>query len=202
MATNVIFLPDTYGLAVCGGNSTRMGRDKSLLQYYDKPQRYHLYDMLLPFCKKAFISCNAEQAKNMEPGYLFLTDHTVYNNIGPMASLLTAFNKFPDKNILLIGCDYPFLKSKDLNEFILFCNKKNKPVSFYNKQEDLYEPLLAWYPHHCFEELKRRFDKDQYSLQHFLKDNEACAFHPVNKKNIISVDTDEAYRNAFKTINS
>ncbi len=26
-------LPNTYGLVVCGGNSSRMGTDKSMLQY-------------------------------------------------------------------------------------------------------------------------------------------------------------------------
>ncbi|MBK8495728.1 MAG: NTP transferase domain-containing protein [Chitinophagaceae bacterium] len=45
-------ITNTYGLVLCGGNSSRMGTDKSMLQYYDKPQRYHVYDMLLPFVKR------------------------------------------------------------------------------------------------------------------------------------------------------
>jgi molybdenum cofactor guanylyltransferase len=183
---------DTYGLAVCGGNSSRMGTDKSLLTYYNKPQRYHVYDMLLPFCEKVFISCNKLQMNTIEEGYSFLEDYAACNNIGPMAALLTAFKKFPEKNMLLIGCDYPFLTLTDLQQFSTNCAGEDTPVAFYNEQEGLYEPLLAWYPYQSFAELKKMFDANQYSLQHFLKDNGAIKFYPQNKNCITSIDTNEA----------
>ena len=138
-------IPGTIGLVVCGGQSSRMGTDKSLLLYHDKPQRYHLYDMLQPFCENVYISCNKEQAMNMEPGYDLLPDHPSYSNIGPMAALLSAFKEFPQKNILFIGCDYPFLNVVDLRLFAGYCHT-DTAISFYNEKENIYEPLLAWYP--------------------------------------------------------
>ena len=105
---------NTFGLVVCGGKSSRKGVDKSMLQYYNKPQRYHLYDMLGPFCEKVFISCNEDQWKNIDKDYSFLADDSLYINTGPIAALLSAFNRFPDKNILLTGCNYPFLTMEDL----------------------------------------------------------------------------------------
>ena len=102
---------------MCGGQSNRMGTDKSMLQYYNKPQRYHVYDMLLPFCEKVFISCSKQQAETVEAGYHVIPDDERYCNIGPIAGLLTAFTQFPKKNILLIGCDYPFLKATELEIF-------------------------------------------------------------------------------------
>ena len=185
--------PDTYGLVMCGGSSRRMGTDKSLLQYYDKPQRYHVYDMLLPFCEKVFISCNELQANNMEADYSFLKDDAAYNNIGPMAALLTAFDHYPKKNMLLIGCDYPFLTTTDLQQFSTNAAAENNAVVFYNEEGKLYEPLLAWYPYQSFDKIKKMYGTNQFSLQHFLKDNRAFKFYPQNKNSIKSIDTNEEF---------
>ncbi len=187
-------LPDTYGLVLCGGRSSRMGTDKSMLLYYDKPQRYNLYDMLQPFCEKVFISCNTKQAKNMEAGYAFLPDDPSYANMGPMAALLTAFTRFPQKNMLLIGCDYPFLMAVHLRRFSAYCNGE-RAVSFYNEQAAVYEPLLAWYPHEVFDAIKKKQEAGEYSLQHFLKSSGAVKFRPGNTKSMTSIDTYEDFIN-------
>ncbi|MEP7256230.1 MAG: molybdenum cofactor guanylyltransferase [Ferruginibacter sp.] len=192
-------LPGSIGIVVCGGESRRMGIDKSLLQYYEKPQRYHVYEMLQPFCEKVFISCNEAQVNTLEEGYSFLTDDPAYKNIGPMAALLSAFTQFPGKNILFIGCDYPFLSATDLQDFLTHC--KDAPVSFYNEQEELYEPLLAWYPNQSFDELKKMFETKEYSLQQFLRNIQAAKFYPANKKSIMSIDTKEDFSKAHKAIN-
>ena len=191
---------NTCGLVVIGGNSSRMGTDKSLLQYYAKPQRYHVYDMLGPLCEKIFISCNSLQAGTIDVSYSFLPDKPEYNNIGPMAALLSAFDEFPNRNMLMIGCDYPFLTSDDLQQFLVCCKEENKAVSFYNETENMYEPLLAWYPYSSMIELKKIHTTNQYSLQQFLRNTGAVKFYPHNKNSIISVDTNEDFINASNLI--
>lgn len=189
---------NTYGLVVCGGKSSRMGRDKSMLQYYDKPQRYHVYDMLLPFCEKVFISCNTEQADTMEDGYELIKDDAAFNDTGPMAALLSAFTRFPGKHLLVIACDYPFLTAGELQQFATHCN--NAPVSFYNDEENIYEPLLAWYPKSSFEKLKEMHKSGQFSLQHFLKDSHAIKYYPTDKNSITSVDTQAEFSKAVNRL--
>lgn len=190
-----------YGLAVCGGSSSRMGTDKSMLNYYGKPQRYYVYEMLQQFCEKVFISCNNEQANSIEAGYNFLTDHDAYQNTGPIAALLNAFDQFPGKDILFIGCDYPFLTPTDLQHFSANC-KSGHPAAFYNEQEDLYEPLLAWYPNFLATALKTMYENKQYALQQFLIRNNAVKYRPQQLKSIQSVDSPEAYKEAYKIINT
>ena len=191
-------IKDTYGLVMCGGNSNRMGTDKSMLQYYSKPQRYHVYDMLLPFCEKVFISCNSEQANSIDADYNFIEDAPAYSNIGPMAALLSAFSLYPQKNLLLIGCDYPFLKTAELEKFSLLC--KDLPASFYNKEDVIYESMLAWYPFNCFDELKRMFDAKQFSLQQLLRKYDAIKYVPGDTNSIKSVDTTEAFNEVYKLL--
>ncbi len=194
------YFTNTYALVMCGGNSNRMGSDKSMLQYYDKPQRYHLYDMLLPFCKKVFIACNAEQANNIEAGYDFIKDDIAFGDIGPIAALLTAFTQYPKQDILLIGCDYPFVKADELQIFSNHC--KDVPAAFYNKSEAVYEPILAWYPYTCIDELKRMYEAKQFSLQQLLMQTEAVKYFPTDTNSIKSIDTIEAFNQTSKLLNT
>jgi molybdopterin-guanine dinucleotide biosynthesis protein A len=191
---------NTYGLVMCGGQSNRMGTDKSMLQYYNKAQRYHVYDMLLPCCEKVFISCNEEQLKNMEAGYNVMPDDETFSNIGPMGALLTAFTQFPIKNMLLIGCDYPFLKAGELEMFSTLC--KGIPASFYNREAVIYESMLAWYPYTCFDELKKMFEAKQLSLQQLLRNKNAFKYLPVDMSCTKSIDTMEGFTQTFKLINA
>jgi len=181
-----------YGLVICGGNSMRMGMDKALLDYHGKPQCYHIYDMLKPFCEKVYISCNEQQADGLLPGYEKLVDLPYYSNNGPVSALLTALTYYPHKNFLFIGCDYPFLKQDDINAFIPLC-RENITAAFYNEEADLFEPMLACYHQHAKHDLLNMFEAGQYSLQHFLRTVNAAKFHPANKKAILSIDTMPAF---------
>jgi molybdopterin-guanine dinucleotide biosynthesis protein A len=191
-------IKDTYGLVLCGGQSNRMGTDKSMLQYYDIPQRYHVYNMLLPFCEKVFISCNSEQATTMKTGYDYIQDDDAFTNIGPMGALLTACTKYPGKNFLLVGCDYPFLKAAELEIFSKLCI--DIPVSFYNKEAIIYESMLAWYPGTCLGELKGMFELNQFSLQQLLRNNNAVKYEPTDTNLITSIDTKEAFTQTYKQL--
>ncbi|MEO6488294.1 MAG: NTP transferase domain-containing protein [Ferruginibacter sp.] len=196
---NTVPVRNLFGLVICGGNSKRMGSDKSLLVYYKKPQRYHLYDMLRPVCEKVFISCNASQSSDIPAEYEPLVDISSCFNIGPMAAIVTACIHYPENDFLVIGCDYPFLAEDELYSFVS-SNEQNIPAAFYNDLEDLYEPLLGYYPGNCNHELMKMYATGQYSLQHFLKNESASKYHPVNKKSIRSIDTRYDYVKAKKSI--
>lgn len=180
-----------YGLVICGGKSCRMGSDKSLLVYHEKPQRYHVYEMLQPFCESVFLSCNASQLNDIAPSYTALPDMPAFENSGPIAAVLTAFSLFPNRDLLIAGSDYPFLKDRDLAELLSSCNKRT--TAFYNIEADLYEPLLGYYSFSDYKTLKELHALNLYSLQHFLKTINAGKLLPANVKSIRSVDTEEEY---------
>ena len=192
--------PDTYGLVLCGGRSSRMCTDKSMLQYYDKPQRYQVYDIIQPLCEKVFIACNEQQIKSIEAGYEFIQDDKSFGDIGPMNALLSAFTRYPQKNILLIGCDYPFLTATELGLFSVFC--KEIPAAFYNKADNVYEPMLAWYPYNCFDTLKKMYAAKQFSLQRLLIESHAVKYLPTNADSIKSIDTKEAFTQTNNRLNA
>lgn len=192
---------NTYGLVVCGGKSTRMGRDKSLLIYHQKPQRYDVYERLEEFCESTFISCNLTQVSGMDKDYQILVDLPAFagaasagkpaSGIGPMAALLTAFSHHPQHDFLVMGCDYPFVTEKDIHKFLAECEHETRAAAFYNEKQDLYEPLLGWYSHRTAGALMKLFEQNEYSLQYFLQTTGAGKYYSKAEA-MNSVDTPES----------
>jgi molybdopterin-guanine dinucleotide biosynthesis protein A len=193
-------MKELFGLIVCGGESSRMGMDKSLMVYHDQPQRYHLYTMLQPLCDRVFISCNKKQAPAIPPEYEQITDLEEYENIGPMAALLSAFSNYPDNDFLVIACDYPFLTVNDLQHLLDARKPAHPAVSFFNTETQMKEPLLAVYSNACHPELIRHFDRKEYSLRQFLQDMNAEKVKPSSAEILTSVDTPEAYHEALRLL--
>ena len=195
---------ELYGLVVCGGESKRMGIDKSSLIYFEKPQRYQVYDMLYPdqnsLCSKAFISCNQVQIETISKEYNVLQDFAEFENTGPMAGLLTAFTTYPDHDFLVVGCDYPFINEQVLRSFLEQIEGNAIAAAFYNKYEK-YEPLLAWYSKEAGRVMKKHFDNKEYSLQHFLINYKAEKYIPADEMVMTSVDTPDEFITAKILLN-
>jgi len=189
-----------FGLVVCGGQSSRMGMDKSLLAYYGRPQRYYMYTMLATLCDETFISCNKEQSKTIDKEYKTIIDAPAYEGNGPIAGILSAFDQYPGADWLIAGCDYPYLTRHELNSFIKSIDTGKTAAAFYNATENIYEPMLAWYSYPSSDELKKMFAGKDYSLQHFLRKTNAGKYIAPDKNVIRSVDTEEEYQTAKKDL--
>lgn len=177
-----------YGLVVCGGKSTRMGTDKSMINYHGQPQRYHLYDMLVPLCEQVFISCNEEQATNIPDRYAVIVDKEPYKNIGPMAALLNAFEAYPEASFLVVGCDYPMLSEQHLNNLIKVSLQTKSNAASYNILECLYEPLIAVYQNNIKHYLEKKFKLKEFSLRMILEEHDAEITIPEKQIQILSID--------------
>lgn len=177
-----------------------MGLDKSSLIYHEKPQRDHVYEMLKIECESVFFSCNTDQISSFPSFSPILPDLEEYENIGPMAGLLTAFSAYPNRDFLVVACDYPLLTLKDLEAFLQSIDENKIAAAFYNRENSVYEPLIAWYSKRSFIEIQRMYDCEQYSLQHFLKEHDALKFESFRPENIKSVDTPQEYRLAKEEI--
>lgn len=190
-------------MVICGGESTRMGTDKSLLVYYQKPQYEHVADLLAPLCEHVIICCNAEQFRTIRSGYKKLPDNPEYGNAGPMTGLLTAYDAFPGNDFLVAGCDYPYLTTDEL-AFFLQSVEKDLPASAFYDGKAFYEPLLAWYSHSAAAALFESYNRGETTLQGFLHQNNAGKHRPASALTVTSVDTQEAYeavKQALEDIN-
>ena len=134
-----------YGLVLAGGKSSRMGKDKGLIEYHQgQPQRMYIYNMLSSLCEKAFIGLRLDQ--QTEVGELpLITDNENYQ--GPFKSLLAAHDAYPLQAWLVIACDLPFLTKRTLRKLIEERDRTKIATAYYQPEQDFPEPLLAiWEP--------------------------------------------------------
>jgi molybdenum cofactor guanylyltransferase len=87
-------LTELNGLILAGGKSSRMGHDKSAMDYHGKPQIQVAFDLLSPFCKNVFLSTRRSQA-NLElyKKYPQVHDDEQFEGEGPLAGILSAMRK-------------------------------------------------------------------------------------------------------------
>ncbi len=185
------------GLVICGGQSSRMGNDKSMLDYHGLPQRYYIYNLLKQFCDKVYISCNKNQEENIAEGFNYLVDEQ--EDIGPMAAILKAFKEH-EKSWLVIGCDYPFFQKDELSLLIENRDAYCMATTYYNNDFNIPEPLLGIYEVSFKEILLKEFEKGNYSLKHFLLSYNTHYISPQNIQIIQSVDTKLEYEEALKKL--
>jgi molybdopterin-guanine dinucleotide biosynthesis protein A len=190
------------GLVVCGGKSSRMGKDKSTLEYHGQQQRYYLYEMLESLCGSVYLSCNKEQAKEVPATYKVIVDEPEYKEIGPMAALLSAFKKHPKTDFLVVGCDYPFIHKHHLKKLMQVTLDGVPAVAYFKKSDEVYEPLVAVYHHDIKGQLLKKFKEKNYSLERILKDVDAYRLYPSSTEIIRSVDTQKEYKELVKLFKS
>ncbi|MCF2504409.1 molybdenum cofactor guanylyltransferase [Dyadobacter sp. CY107] len=188
-----------YGLAVCGGKSSRMGSDKSQLHYFGIPQADRVLNILSPICDDVFLSCNSMQSAVFK-NHKILADLPEYEDIGPMAALLSAFKTYPNADFLIAGCDYPYITTEVFQDFLSSVPKQSVAAAFYNA-DGKYEPFLAWYAKEAAPLLFDRFKNNHYSLQHFLREVNAEKYIPKSEKVMLSVDTPEVYEQVKAALN-
>lgn len=191
-------LKDLIGVIACGGYSSRMKTDKSLLNYHGLPQRYHLYELLLSLCGHAAISCNKFQSSGIPETYNIIPDDPEFEGKGPMAGLLSAFKKHPGKSIAYVGCDYPYLELSTLQKLTEKKDGKS-PIICFKNYDAIPEPLIAIYEYHCYPSLLNQFRENNYSLRDFIKRSDAIILPAENESILKSVDTPEQYQKEIET---
>jgi molybdopterin-guanine dinucleotide biosynthesis protein A len=133
-----------YGLVLAGGKSRRMGQDKALLMRDGKSQLEYVVSQLAAVTPRVYISTRAGQQQESERSkYEQITDR--YDNMGPIAGILSAMDEVPDVDWLVVACDLPNIDVSTLR-FLLDNLSSEHPFTAYRSSHDeLPEPLCAVY---------------------------------------------------------
>ncbi len=138
-----MLIPDLYGLVLTGGRSSRMGKDKALIDYHGKPQRNFLFELLSAFCSDVHTSCRQDQEipAHLNP----ITDRFSFHS--PLNGIVSALKTYPDVAWLVVAVDMPNVDENVIDLLVSSRDKMKTATCFYNSITQLPEPLLTiWEP--------------------------------------------------------
>ena len=121
-----------------------MGHDKALLLRDGRSQLKHMVTLLEQVTERTFVSARAEQRHDSErQQFELIIDH--YDDMGPVAGILSAMDAYPDADWLVVACDLPNIDQTTLT-YLLDKRSSSKPFSAFKSAFDgLPEPLCALY---------------------------------------------------------
>jgi len=137
-------IPTLYGLVLAGGKSTRMQKDKAMLNYHGKPQQEYTIDLLKGICDKVYLSCR-DQAQVSATPYDGIAD--TFIGLGPFGGILSAFMYEPNVAWLVVAIDLPYLDIKTINILADCRNPSKIATTFIDPKNEFPEPLVTiWEP--------------------------------------------------------
>lgn len=133
-----------FGLVLAGGQSRRMGQDKAALRREGQSQLAYVVQLLESLVERVYVSARADQRDDVERSrFEQIIDR--YENLGPVAGILSAMDEHPDVDWLVLACDLPNIDAATLSN-LLKKRATDKPFSAYISSHDgLPEPLCAVY---------------------------------------------------------
>lgn len=175
------------GLVLAGGKSTRMGEDKSTVQWHGKEQRYHVANMLAAFCKEVFISCRKDQANSIDKKYCVIEDEV--EDKGPLGAILSAFHQINNCGWLVVACDLPLLDEKTIQYLVQKRDKNCIATTFASPGDGLPEPLVTIWEPASIPLLETALSEGRHSPQKILMKAKIKILEPPDSTVLMNVNT-------------
>jgi molybdopterin-guanine dinucleotide biosynthesis protein A len=131
-----------YGLVLAGGESRRMGRDKALLDRDGVSQLAHIVALLESHVERVFVSTRRDQQDEPErQRYAQIVDR--YEDLGPLAGILSALQAYPEVDWLVVACDLPNIGDETLTHLLERRSAEHPFTAYISSHDGLPEPLCA-----------------------------------------------------------
>ncbi len=133
-----------HGLVLAGGKSRRMGSDKAALVSGGETQLARAVKLLSGYVDQVFVSTSAEQADDpVRREFTQIVDG--YEDMGPIAGILSAMDAYPGHSWLVLACDLPHIDESTIGFLIDNASPDHPATAFRSVRDDLPEPLCAIY---------------------------------------------------------
>lgn len=139
---------DVWGLVLAGGKSRRMGSDKASLTQGGETQLDRAMKLLGAHLDRVFVSTSQDQADDpLRRNYEQIVD--AYENLGPVAGILSAMDKNPSVSWLVLACDLPNIDDATIAFLLDNASDDHVATAYRSVHDELPEPLCAIYRPAC-----------------------------------------------------
>jgi len=135
---------EVWGLVLAGGKSRRMGSDKALLAQDGETQLARTVSLLQRHVERVFVSTRKDQAGDTERGkFEQIVDR--YDDMGPIAGILSAMDENDTVSWLVVACDLPNIDDDTIKELLAHQSSEQDFTAYRSSYDGLPEPLCAIY---------------------------------------------------------
>lgn len=178
---------------IAGGRSSRMGRDKCLLDFHGRPlwrRQLELLAMLKP--AELLVSCREDQQYFLGEGALdarLIPDR--HRHAGPLGGLASVFPACLSEFVVGLAVDLPRMEPGPL-EFLLGHCSNGRGAIFQNGA--YFEPLAAVYPTSLASLAADQLARNQLRLQEFVR-------LAIEQRQMTTLPLPEQWRHCFQNLN-
>ncbi len=175
---------DVSALILSGGQSSRMGEEKRLINYHGKTQEQYLFELLSNYFSAVYVSINKNQTTYLP--YIQDLDLGVKS---PMVGIISAFNYNPNVAWLVVACDMPFVDESAIEFLLKHRNLEKYATAFENPEEHFPEPLLTIYEPRIFPKLQEAVHQGKKSPMKILQNLDILLLQEFDNQWIKNINT-------------
>ena len=179
------FKNNITGIILAGGKSSRMGTEKGLIIYKNKPFVEHIIEAMSPLVDNIIIISNNKAYESF--GFKCYED--LIKNTGPLAGIYTGLRYSKTENNLIVSCDVPLINTVILQKLTDQKNDISEVIQLQCQGENM--PLIALYKKCCEIIFLKELVKNQRKVQKALK-----------KCNVKTIIIDETLKKVATNINT
>ncbi len=185
-------------IILCGGLSRRMGQDKGLIYFQDKPMIIHVLNTVKTVANEIILVLRDDnQLKEYEK---ILEDSkqnnlTIYTDLikdqGPLAGIYTGLTYINSNYALVIPCDSPFIQNSFMEKMYSF---------IYNE----FDAVVPKWPDGCLEPLHALYHKKNIQIiKENLNEGRRDVKSLLNKLNVkyVKIDLVDKTSQSFRNFN-
>ncbi len=159
-------------IILCGGRGIRMGQDKGLIIYQNKPMIVHVLDTVKTVVDEIILVLRddkqSNEYKNILKDYKNLTIVTdLVKGQGPLAGIYTGLTRINSDYGLVIPCDSPFIRDSFMKKMYSFIDNEYDAVVPQWPNEQL-EPLHALYHKKNIKKIKTHLNEEKLDVKSLL----------------------------------
>jgi molybdopterin-guanine dinucleotide biosynthesis protein A len=190
-------MKDIPCVILCGGKSSRMKEDKTLLPFFGTTSLAQFqFDRLKLHFKNIYISSKNNKFNFLNEENLILDENKeIYS---PILALETIFKKFNKQKIFIITVDSPFISIESIDRIIE--NSMDVDVCI-AKTDDKVHNLCGVFDSNISSTIKSMINKDIYKINYLIKQNKYKIIEFPNDDEFMNINNPNDYQNSLNYIN-
>lgn len=176
-----------HGLVLAGGQSLRMGQDKTRLKLHGKEQYKFMADLILPVCAETFISVRADSSEIKDMSII----KDSFTDLGPFGAILSAFRRSPNHAWLVIASDLPLVDEAFIDELVKHRDYSKIATAFMNPVTGFPDPLCTIWEPKAYPVLLRWLSKGYSCPRKVLINSDIALINSQQNDKLFNLNTPE-----------